>query len=555
MPGSLVVQGLALGYDPVVLVRSVDLVVAPGHVVGLVGPNGAGKTTLLRTLAGLLPPTAGTITAAPPDATIGYLPQEAHSDTSAEETVIAFLARRTGVGPAGAAMERAADAMAHDPSNADSTGVASKADAYGHALEHWLALGGGDFEPRAASVLAELGLDADHRQPVATLSGGQAGRLGLASLNLARFDVFLLDEPTNNLDLVGLDRLERWVQSRRAGVAIVSHDRAFLEVTVTEVLELDPIEQRATFYGGGYQQYLDAREVARRHAQEAYDEFTETKADLLDRANIIRNWTYQGVKKAAQKKPDNDKIGAKKRAESSEKMAAKAGRLQKAATRLDEVDAPRNLWKLRYSITSAPRSGTLVALLQDVVVERPGFRLGPVSLEVVAGDRIVITGPNGGGKSTLLATLLGRLPLAAGIGRIGSGVALGELDQARSAFEGLSSLLDAMRRELPEMLVADLRTLLAKFGLGADDVHRPAATLSPGERTRAVLALFQARGVNCLVLDEPTNHLDLAAIEQLEQALSVYDGTLLLVTHDRRMLESVATTRRLVVDAGHVSDV
>ena len=543
---TLVVRGLTIGHDPVILAEAIDLVVAPGHVIGLVGPNGAGKTTFLRTLAGLVGPGAGSVSAAPPDATIGYLPQEVQSDAPEGETVAAFLLRRTGVGEAEVAMEEGATELAAGTPGADVR--------YGDALERWLALGGADFEPRAAAVRAELGLDVPDDQPVVSLSGGQAGRLGLASLLLARFGVFLLDEPTNNLDLDGLRRLEQLMADLRVPVVLVSHDRTFLEATATEILELDPLERKAGLFGGGYRAYLDERDVARRHAQEAFDDYADTRSDLLDRARTVRNWTYQGVKKAKAKKPDGDKIGAKKRAESSEKMAGKASRLEKAAERLDEVVEPRKVWQLQYSIASAARSGSLVASLRGAVVERGSFRLGPVDLDVHAGDRIVVTGPNGGGKSTLLGALLGQIELSAGTRRAGSGVAVGSLDQTRELFDGAPTLVDAVRRELPALTVPEIRTLLAKFGLGADDVHRPTSSLSPGERTRAVLALFQARSVNCLVLDEPTNHLDLPAIEQLEQALDGYDATLLLVTHDRRMLETVSITRHLRVDHGVVDE-
>jgi ATPase subunit of ABC transporter with duplicated ATPase domains len=206
------------------------------------------------------------------------------------------------------------------------------------------------------------------------------------------------------------------------------------------------------------------------------------------------------------------------------------------------------------TIAAAPRAGAVVATLRQAVVARGSFTLGPVDLQVDWADRIALTGANGSGKSTLLAALLGRLPLASGSAALGPGVVVGEVDQARQRFLGDEPFVEAFRRALPDLAPADVRTLLAKFGLGAEHVLRPAASLSPGERTRAALALLQARGVNLLVLDEPTNHLDLPAIEQLESALESFPGTLVLVTHDRRMLDAVSTTRHLVVEDGTVRE-
>jgi ATPase subunit of ABC transporter with duplicated ATPase domains len=387
-----------------------------------------------------------------------------------------------------------------------------------------------------------------------TLSGGQAARASLASLLLSRYDVFLLDEPTNDLDLDGLERLERFVSRLRAGTVLVSHDREFLARTVTRVVELDLAQRQVNVYGGGYDAYLAEREVKRRHAREAYEEYAGTRASLEERARTQRTWMEKGVRNARRKATDNDKIGRKLRAESSEQQAAKARQTDRRIERLEVVDAPRREWELRMEIAAAPRAGTDVARLDRAVVHRGAFTLGPVSLLVEWGDRIAITGANGSGKSTLLAALLGRIELDQGSARLGPGVLVGEIDQARARFLGDRSVLDAVVLDLPELLPADVRTLLAKFGLVADHVVRPASTLSPGERTRAALALLQARGVNLLVLDEPTNHLDLPAIEQLEGALESYEGTLLLVTHDRRMLEAVRTNRQLLVEDGQVRE-
>lgn len=544
MTATLVAKHLAAGHGDRPLFSGLDLVVAPGDVIGLVGANGAGKSTLLRMLAGLTPPEQGELRLSPPAATVGHLPQE--PERRPGETVREFLARRTGVAAAQRAMDETTQALVDGAPGAD--------DAYATALERWLGLGGADLDERAEEVAGSLGLAVDLDQPMTALSGGQAARAGLASLLLSRYDVFLLDEPTNDLDLDGLERLERFVTGLRAGTVVVSHDREFLTRTVTKVLELDLAQRQINLYGGGYAAYLEEREVARRHARDEYEEYADKKTALQERALTQRAWMDKGVKNARRKAGDNDKIGRKFRSEASEKQAAKARQTQRMIERLEVVEEPRKEWELHMEIASAPRSGAVVATLRDAEVRRAGFTLGPVSLQVDWADRIAVTGANGAGKSTLLGALLGRIPLDSGHAALGSGVLVGEVDQARRLFHGPETLLDAFRADVPDTEPVEVRTLLAKFGLKSDHVLRPAETLSPGERTRAALALLQGRGVNLLVLDEPTNHLDLPAIEQLESALDAYEGTLLLVTHDRRMLDAVRVTRRLEVADGKVTE-
>ncbi|MEU6982318.1 ABC-F family ATP-binding cassette domain-containing protein [Streptomyces sp. NPDC046324] len=544
MTATLVAKDLAAGHGERSLFAGLDLVVAPGDVIGLVGVNGAGKSTLLRLLAGLDTPEDGELKLSPPTATVGHLPQE--PERREGETVRDFLSRRTGVTAAQTAMDEATQGLVDGVPGAD--------DAYAVSLERWLGLGGADLDERAEEVADSLGLTVGLDQPMTSLSGGQAARAGLASLLLSRYDVFLLDEPTNDLDLDGLERLEAFVQGLRAGTVVISHDREFLTRTVTKVLELDLAQQQITLYGGGYEAYLEERDTARRHAREDFEEYADKKSALEGRALMQRNWMDKGVRNARRKATDNDKIGRKLRGEASEKQAAKARQTQRMIERLDVVDEPRKEWELRMEIAAAPRSGSVVATLREAEVRRGDFRFGPATLQIDWADRVAITGANGAGKSTLLAALLGRLPLDAGDAVLGSGVVVGEVDQARKLFHGSESLLDAFCAAVPETEPAEVRTLLAKFGLKAEHVLRPATTLSPGERTRAALALLQGRGVNLLVLDEPTNHLDLPAIEQLESALDSYTGTLLLVTHDRRMLDAVRTTRRIEVAAGKVTE-
>ncbi len=545
MTATLVAQNLAGGYGHRTLFDGLDLTVGPGDVVGVVGANGAGKSTLLRLLAGIDEPQAGTVSLAPADAFVGWLPQE-HERISGE-SVAAYVARRTGCTDATREMDAAAAALA-DPSDERA------ADTYSTALERWLASGAADLDERMPVVLADLGLEVGADALMTSLSGGQAARVGLAALLLSRFDIVLLDEPTNDLDLDGLERLEAFVRSIRGGVVLVSHDREFLARSVTRVLELDLAQSSNRVFGGGYDAYLEERATVRRHAREKYDEFADKKADLVARARTQREWSSQGVRNAMKKSPDNDKIRRKASMESSEKQAQKVRQMESRIARLEEVDEPRKEWELQFTIGSAPRSSSVVATLSDVVVEQGAFTLGPVSLQVDAGERIGITGPNGAGKSTLLRTLLGRQEPSSGTASLGASVQIGEIDQARALFVGPKALADAFEDLVPAMASGEVRTLLAKFGLKADHVLRPVDELSPGERTRAGLALLQARGVNVLVLDEPTNHLDLAAIEQLEQALASYEGTLLLVTHDRRMLANVSVDRRWLVEDGRVSE-
>src|SRR4051812_12435173 len=434
MTATLVAKNLTAGHGDRSLFAGLDLVVAPGDVIGLVGANGAGKSTLLRLLAGLLTPEQGELRLSPPAAPGGPPrrdPGRPRGGGGGES-----LARRTGVDEAQETMDAATQALVDGAPGAD--------DAYAVSLERWLGLGGADLDERAEEVADSLGLAVGLDQPMTSLSGGQAARAGLASLLLSRYDVFLLDEPTNDLDLDGLERLERFVKGLRAGTMVVSHDREFLTRTVTKVLELDLAQQQITLYGGGYEAYLEEREVARRHARDDYEEYADKRSALQDRAQMQRSWMDKGVKNARRKaNNDNDKIGRKFRSEASEKQAAKARQTQRMIERLDTVDEPRKEWELRMEIASAPRSGAVVAPLRDAEARPRAFAVGAVPPQIAWGEQVALTGANGAGKSALRGPLLGRVPLTAGQSSLGSGVLIGEVDQARELFPGEESLLDA----------------------------------------------------------------------------------------------------------------
>ncbi|HXP21140.1 MAG TPA: ABC-F family ATP-binding cassette domain-containing protein [Streptosporangiaceae bacterium] len=539
----LTARGVSLSYGALVVLQDVDLVIGAGDRIAVVGPNGVGKSTLLRALGGLVQPDSGVVTAI---GTVGYLPQE--RDRRAEESAMQYIARRTGVARAERVMHAASEGL--------SRGAAGSAVEYAAALDRYLILGGPDLEVRALELAASLGLPADLDRPAIGMSGGQGARLALAAVLLARFDVLLLDEPTNDLDLEGLELLEDHLGGLSGGLVVVSHDRAFLDRVAGAVLQIDPHSRRATLYGGGYQAYLTEQQRDRAHAAEAYQTYATRRDELTERARRQKEWARSGERSAnnaAARRKEPDKNIRRGRAQAAQQLGARAAATIRAAERLEPVAEPRKEWELRLRLGAATRSGDVVAVLSDAVVRRGAFQLGPVSLQLAWGDRVLIRGANGSGKTTLLLALLGRIPLASGRSSLGASVRIGEIDQGRQTLDPSATLLDAFRAQTG-LAPAEARTLLAKFGLGADDVGRSVTSLSPGERTRTDLALLMHSEANLLVLDEPTNHLDLPAIEQLEQALDSYDGTLLLITHDRRLAERVRTTRVITVSNGIVTE-
>jgi ATPase subunit of ABC transporter with duplicated ATPase domains len=372
-------------------------------------------------------------------------------------------------------------------------------------------------------------LPQEHRE-ARGLSGGEAARAVLAPILRGSFDVLLLDEPTNDLDFAGLDWLERFLRAFDGAAVIVSHDREFLDRTVTRVVELDEWKHGAREYPGGWSEYEAERDRRRARQYERWESSVAERERVTEQMRRMQEWERRGYGQGRKKKKSKDV---------KRTFSRKLGKVE-------EVEKPYEPWELQLDLRPDSRSGDVVLVLEGAEVVRDAFRLGPIDLDVRWGDRVAVVGPNGSGKTTLLEALLGRIPIAGGRRRLGRGVVLGELEQRREAFAGDEPLLDAFLRE-SGLAPEDARTLLAKFALGADDVLRAGRSLSPGERTRALLALLSARGVNCLVLDEPTNHLDVEAIEELERSLALYDGTVLLVTHDRRFLDRFGASRTITL--------
>jgi ATPase subunit of ABC transporter with duplicated ATPase domains len=541
----LTASNVSVSFGSLVVLDGVSLSIGAGDRTGIIAPNGVGKSTLLKVLAGDLEPDAGAVTRSPATTTVLRLAQE--PDIRPGESLADHLARRTQVAAAQADLDASLSALERGDSGAE--------DAYDTALQRWLALGGADLPERMAQVTAQLGLgDTLLDRNVAELSGGQKARLGLAAVLLAQPDILLLDEPTNDLDDAGLALLEMRLKTSKAGLALVSHDRALLAAVASQILELDEFTRHGKLFSGGWDAYVAERDLARRRAVDAYATYESERRQLTETARQKRQWARSGEQRAANPRyqADPDKHIKSFKIARAQQTGSGATKIDKVIARLDSA-APnevREPWQLQLEIAEAKRAGDVAIALTGAVISRGDVTLGPVSLTIGPADKIRVTGPNGSGKTTLVDALLGRAPLSAGRRYTGPSVVVGELDQTRREFATDAPVVEVVR-SAAGLSPEEARTLLAKFRLRGDAALRPASALSPGERTRAGLALLQARGVNFLVLDEPTNHLDIEAIEQLEQALAGYSCTLILVTHDRRLASAVEVTQTIDVTTMH----
>jgi ATPase subunit of ABC transporter with duplicated ATPase domains len=521
---------LRAGYGDRVLFDGLSLSLPDGRKAGLVGPNGAGKSTLLRLLAGVAAPERGSVVLGPGDR-VGHLPQE---PPGPELTIDRLLGAALGeVWRLRAELERL-EAHLEEP---------DALAAYGDAQERFGALGGWALQAQLDGARRALGIaHVPLGAPLGALSGGEAARALLAGVLLARPTVLLLDEPTNHLDIDGLAWLEAFLAGFPGAVLVVSHDRRFLDATVSQVLELEGGALHA--YEGGYTAYREEKARRRARLELAYEAQEKRRRRLEADIHATAGYALRTERTAGGPGSDRLKRYAKKVAK---KAQVRERRLRRELETEQHVEKPRHVGRLKVELASSA-GGRLVAALRRVTAGWDGVPLlRGADLAVHGRDRIAITGPNGAGKTTLLAVLDGTLePLEGEVVRpVGAAtIPQGSLPADVPAV--------AFIRSHASVGVGEARRLLGHFGLEGAAALRPLGRLSPGERARTAIAAMVAAKAELLLLDEPTNHLDFASLEVLEAALRDYPGAIVAVSHDRAFLDAIGTDRRYEVREGEL---
>ncbi|MCB9452203.1 MAG: ABC-F family ATP-binding cassette domain-containing protein [Anaerolineaceae bacterium] len=533
----LVVSNISKRYrgadEPILL--NVSFTVNAGERVGLIGPNGCGKSTLINIVTGQIQPDRGSVQFNPPSLRVGYLPQGL-TDTDSLLVRDVLFPGAGDLALAEATVQRLADAIA-EASEDDLPGLLA---AYGDALEQFervsTGLSAGVVEP----ILAGLNLaDVDLDSPVGMLSGGQKTRLGLASLLLSEPDLLVLDEPTNHLDITGLEWLEGWLRAFQGGALIVSHDRTFLDETITRLVALDDRQHTARLYEGNYSQYV---KTVQSELDKQWAAWRDQQAEIARLQADFRQTMARAVRKENATKDSTQRRYAKKVASRAQ---AKKKRLERYMESEERVEKPIPAWPLRMGlledVSALPSDREIVILDQLAIGYEPGRPLlQDVTVSVMTGERIAVLGPNGQGKSTLLKTIIGELPPLSGTARIANSVQVGYLAQEQEILDSGSTPLETLLAAAP-MSETEARTFLHFFLFSGDEVFRPVEQLSYGERACLMLAIPVAQGANLLILDEPINHLDVPARERFEQALRSYQGSVLAVVHDRYFVDRFAT--------------
>jgi ATP-binding cassette, subfamily F, member 3 len=533
----LTVHSLSKSFDIQPLFENVSFSLNPGEHTGLIGPNGCGKTTLMRILEGEELADSGHISR-DPDLRTGYLPQGFEPESSL--TLGQIIGQATGqVDQLEDDLAAAAEQLANHP---EDPARQRRYDDLLHRIQQ-------AETGRAAEILAGLGLDQiDPDLPAVYLSGGQKTRLSLALVLLESPQILLLDEPTNHLDIEMLEWLEDWLGNCGCGSLIISHDRTFLDRTVTRILEMDPQKCVVREFAGNYSGYLEQRQIEIEKQEAAYqDQQQEIRRMQQDIARVKAQAAHTERQASSIRIGGSDmKIKGMKSYQQgiAKKVAKKAKSRERKLERYMEdderVERPQRSWQIKMEFNHTPHLGRTVMQMIDLSAgfapEKP--LLTGLNLDLRAGRRVALTGPNGSGKTTLLRTIAAEIPPLAGEVRLGSSVRLGYLSQDQTSLDPRRTALDSVLSSFRNQTEA--RKFLAAFLFTGDEPLKAIHLLSFGQRARLMLAKLVAEQCNCLLLDEPVNHLDIPSRAQFEEALNQFDGAILAVVHDRYFIDRFA---------------
>ncbi len=516
-----------------VVLENINFTISPGERLGLIGPNGCGKTTLLRILVGEDNPDQGSVLVDPPNLRIGYLPQGLASGE--EESLGDYLGSMRGdMDVLAKELEDLAAKLARTPNR---PGLQQ---AYDTALARLTRMA--EDQGNIPAVLASLGLsEYAMSTPIKNLSGGQKTRLALAGVLIAEPQLLILDEPTNHLDVSMLEWLENWMNGYPGAALIVSHDRTFLDRTVTGVLELDPQTHSIRSFTGNYSDYLEQKLLEREKLWQAYSDQLEEIARLRQAAVRVRG---DAAFKKGGKGDSGDKFAKGFFANRTRRTVKRAKSLEKRLDRLmtdERIEKPKASWQMKLEFNETSESGRDVLRCEGLCVGYGELVLVRDFSHVLRiNQRVALIGPNGAGKTTLLKTIVGSIAPLAGSLKLGANVKLGYMAQEQENLAPNADALTLVRRSAP-LSETDARTFLHKFLFSGDDVFTPVHKLSFGERARLTLACLVAQGCNFLLLDEPINHLDIPSRSRFEQALASFEGAILAVVHDRYFIDGYAS--------------
>lgn len=490
--GILRVMSVGKTYDSFLVLKNINFNLSKGEKIGLAGSNGTGKSTLLKIIAGIELPNEGRIEKAKKIG-VEYFPQEFRENILVSE----FLG--------------------------------------GYSLEYFFKFG---FKKK------------DLERKIQEFSGGEKSKIALAKIMGSGADVFLLDEPTNNLDMLMLLLLEKFVRESNKAFLIISHDREFLDRVTSKTIEIDEFTHESRVYDGGYSSYLEGR---KERIEKEWAEYEDKKGSIVRLEKSVEEKETKAKKTEKTKwKKDSDKINTNfKKTKAVNKLYRASNALKKRLELIGEAEKPKSKLRLKLSFDMKERSGYKVFELEGVIKRIGDIQVGPIDLSVRYGDRILILGANGTGKTTLINILLGNGKLDGGTIERGSSLSVGHLPQ-ESGFDVGSSVIGQFmnsidRREMDEGIA---RRLLNRFSLTEEDVKKKIGDISPGMKSRLMLAIMMANKINCLILDEPSNHLDLEAIERLEVALKNFEGTLILISHDRYFIDRIGVEKTYLLESG-----